>query len=298
MDGLKKNNFPDLWIEQIFAQIKGFAEYGFPESHAASFGLLAYASCYLKRHYPREFLCALINSQPMGFYRVDSLIYDGFRHGIKVKPVHLQQSQWDCFIDNEGAIRLGFRLIRGLGERDYQRLESELSRAPFKSAKDFLLRTQLRESVLKRLTLAGRLGDPRSVLWALMAYSIEDTSDTRQRSLFEWEGEGDPAEIVSLVESTDHRTWDPVDSWDSLGHEYEAFGYSTRGHPLQILRQRVRLPKWNSQSVRSAPSGTLIEVAGMVLVRQKPPTAGGVVFATMEDENGFVDLCFAPEVYA
>jgi error-prone DNA polymerase len=295
MEGLKKSCLPDSWIEQIFEQIKGFAEYGFPESHAASFALLAYASCYLKRHHPVEFLCALINSQPMGFYRVDSLIYDGFRHGIKVLPVHLQHSQWDCVIEASGAIRLGFCLIRGMGKADYQRMQSERCKSPFKSARDFLLRTQLRESVLKRLTLAGRLGDPRSVLWSLMAYSLEDTSDARQRSLFEWEGELELEK--SPLAAPSERSWDPMDSWDSLGHEYEAFGYSTQGHPLQLLRQRLRLPKWNSQVIRAADSNTAIEVAGMVLVRQKPPTAGGMVFATMEDEKGFVDLCFTPDIY-
>lgn len=303
MQGLKKTGLPESWIETIFDQIKGFSEYGFPESHAASFGLLAYASCYLKCHHPTEFLCALINSQPMGFYRVDSLIYDGFRHGIKVLPIHLQHSQWDCVIDTSGAIRLGFRLIRGLGESDYQRLDHERRRAPFRNAKDFLLRTQLRESVLKRLTMAGRLGDPRSVLWSLMAYTLEDTSDSRQRSLFEWEGEELPLSSVSSAVASPltispEPQWDPLESWDVVGHEYEAFGYSTRGHPLQILRKRMRLPKWNSQLIREAPSNTVVEVAGMVLVRQKPPTAGGVVFATMEDEKGFIDLCFSPEVYA
>ncbi|MEY4616585.1 MAG: polymerase alpha subunit [Pseudomonadota bacterium] len=307
MQGLEKSGLPEVWIQQVFEHIKGFSEYGFPESHAASFGLLAYASCYLKCHYPAEFLCALINSQPMGFYRVDSLIYDGFRHGIKVLPVHIQHSRWDCFIDDTGAIRLGFRLIRGFGKKEYERLQTERARAPFKSAKDFLLRTQLRESVLKRLVMAGRLGDARSVLWALMAYSVEDTAAGKQRSLFEWEGEGlgdaaslNKPELLEPLHSQRHedqRQWDPVESFEHLVNEYEALGYSTKGHPMQILRKKMRLPRWTSAKIRQEPSNTLIEVAGMVLIRQKPPTAGGVVFATMEDEQGFIDLCFSPEIY-
>lgn len=307
MQGLEKSGLPQPWIEQVFEHIKGFSEYGFPESHAASFALLAYASCYLKCHHPTEFLCALINSQPMGFYRVDSLIYDGFRHGIKVLPVNLQRSRWECFIDETGAIRLGFCLVRGLGEKDYDRLDAERKKTPFKSAKDFLMRTQLRESVLKRLTMSGRLGDARSILWSLMAYSIEDTSDSQQRSLFEWEGEElqqeQPPPVAEQREpvaelTTEIRQWDPMSGWDTLANEYEAFGYSTRGHPMQIMRKRVRLPRLNSVMIRQLDSDSTVEVAGMVLVRQKPPTAGGVVFSTMEDEKGFIDLCFPPEVYA
>jgi error-prone DNA polymerase len=329
-EGLNKSGLPPAWIEQVFEHIKGFSEYGFPESHSASFALLAYASCYLKRHHPAEFLCALINSQPMGFYRVDSLIYDGLRHGIKILPIHLRHSRWECYLDETKALRLGFCLVRGLSRKEYQRLNEERERAPFTGVKDFLLRTQWRESILRRLVLAGRLGDPRSVLWSLLAYTTEDTATPQQRSLFEWEGDASSEssdsvsnslapEVTPLlgtelqqpagtelqnsssrasslnVESS--RSWDALDSWDALSHEYEAFGYSAHGHPMQILRKQVRLPKWNAQLIRQAPSGTMVEVSGMVLIRQKPPTAGGVVFATLEDEKGFIDLCLPPEIY-
>lgn len=332
-EGLARNHLPAGWVERIFEHIRGFSEYGFPESHAASFALLAYASCYLKCHHPAHYLCSLLNSQPMGFYRVDSLIYDGLRHGLKIAPIHINLSQWDSFVDERGQIRLGFSLMRGLGEKDFQKFLEERERRPFSSARDFLRRTQWRETLLRRFIMAGRLGESRSVLWSLLAYSLEDSSDQKQRSLFEWsefeqedskeikeetkeiketkqtkektkenKATKDTKEVTKERKDTKEepepaREWQRVDSWEQMAYDYESFGYSQKGHPLALLRKLSKGRVSNSKLLRQQKSGSSVEVDGMVLLLQKPSTARGMVFVGLEDEYGFIDLALSSTVY-
>lgn len=296
MNGLLASGMPKSFADQIFEQIQGFSHYGFPESHAASFALLAYASSYLKCHYHAEFTCSLLNSQPLGFYRNDTLIYDAIRAGVRVLPVCIHKSQWDCTMEN-GAIRLGFRIVKGIAEKDVGDLIHERETLRFSSVLDFVKRSHLRKDVLERFALAGRLSsrncNPRQVLWALLEYEnlLENKTHKtcEQLSLFN--------EFFEPESEASEAQFSPLNDFEKIQQDYATFSLSMHGHPMGQLRSLKRVPKIHSRRLRSLPSGSQVSVAGLILVRQKPPTAKGVVFSTLEDEFGFVDLILHQKVY-
>ncbi len=333
MQGLLKNGLPQSFADQIFEQIQGFSHYGFPESHAASFALLAYASCYIKKHHPAVFASSLINSQPMGFYRPDTIIYDAVRHGVKVLPVCIQKSQWDCTIEAPNTIRLGFRLVKGLAKKDVDHLVEERQQLKFSSLTDFLRRSHLRKDILHRLALAGRLSgkemDSRQTLWAILEYEnlFKDYQSGQQLSLFDQCDDllsdtflNKPKEFFAPIAAANQKQFTnknssskdlqsahkPLQSlfkaltpFELIQEDYNAFSASTHGHPMSQMRlsPQVSLAKGNSKSIRQLDSGQSVAVGGLTLVRQKPPTAKGTVFATIEDEFGFVDLILHADVY-
>lgn len=285
--GLLQNGLSEAFANLIFDQIQGFSHYGFPESHAASFALLAYASCYLKRHHPAEFACSLVNSQPMGFYRNDTILYDALRHGAKILPVSVVHSEWDCKMEGEGTIRLGFRLIHGIARKDVEALMEERSRTPFRSLGDFVRRSQIRKDVLHRLALAGRFEEfqwaTREALWALLEYqNLFQKPAESQLSFF------NDLDYLPLPEAP--AGFAGLNSFEKIQNDYSAFSVSTHGHPMRELRRTGKLPKATSQTLLAAKAGSRLKLGGLVLIRQKPPTAKGVCFATLEDEFGFIDV--------
>ena len=263
--------------EALFEQIKGFGEYGFPESHAASFALLVYASAWLKVHHPAHFLCAILNSQPMGFYSPSSLVSDAQRHGVAVRDVDVLSSDWDSTLEGEkNSVRLGLRLVKGVGEAQARRLVAARRERPFQSIVDMERRTTLNRRIVEILAESGALENlisgRRQALWEARAPRLE--------GLFEGRRLGEvTVQLPKLPEL------------QQLWFDYGRKGLSLHDHPLKHLRSKLRQRGvLLSSSLMGVSSGAEIEVAGLVLCRQQPATANGVVFVTLEDESGVVNL--------
>ncbi len=279
--GMDQRGYPVEFARQIFRQIKGFGEYGFPESHAASFSLLVYVSAWLKCHEPAVFTCALLNSQPMGFYSVSQLVQCARRHGVEVRCVDVNYSAWDCTLeasgDNTPALRLGMRMVKGLSQQGAQRLAEARQQRPFSSIQDVYLRTGLgekdREALAGADALARICGDRYQAAWQVAG--IEEPMP-----LF-------PAmeipEGVPLLNT-------PAEGQDIVS-DYNTVGLTLRRHPVALLRERLaRHRVVTAEQVRHFPNDRLVHVAGLVITRQRPGSAAGVVFVTLEDETGHINL--------
>ncbi len=278
---LDKQYEPEF-ITRIFEQIKGFGSYGFPESHAASFALLTYASSWLKCHEPAAFACALINSWPMGFYSPDQVLQDARRHGIEVRPVDVCHSDWDCSLEPgaeaQPSIRLGLRMIRGLREADARRIESARRTQAFSDVDDLSRRAGLDARTRERLADAGALhglaGHRHHARWAVAG--IEP-----QLPLF--------AELAATTEAPVNLPL-PSTSEDLLT-DYATLGTTLGPHPLTLLRDKLRARRCrSSRELADAEPGRPVSVAGLVIGRQRPQTASGVVFVTLEDEFGLINV--------
>ncbi len=282
INGMLKNRYERAFAERIFEQIKGFGSYGFPESHAASFALLCYASSWLKCHEPAIFTCALINSWPMGFYSPDQLLQEARRQGIEVRPVDVCHSEWDCTLEPHGegalAIRLGLRQIRGFSEADARRLEQARARQPWRDVEDLCLRAELDSRARAHLADAGALRalarDRHQARWQVAAVQA-------QLPLFA-QVEAAPEVAVEL----------PVPSVaEDLFADYATLGTTLGPHPLALLRRNLRaLGCRSSAELADVEHGDSIAVAGVVVGRQRPQTASGVTFVTLEDEHGMVNV--------
>ncbi|MBC3437114.1 error-prone DNA polymerase [Pseudomonas sp. BW16M2] len=280
--GMLRNGYELAFAERIFEQIKGFGSYGFPESHAASFALLCYASSWLKCHEPAIFTCALVNSWPMGFYSPDQLLQEARRQGIEVRPVDVFHSDWDCTLEAVGegalAIRLGLRQIRGFGEDDARRLAQARAQRPWRDVEDLCLRAGLDARARARLADAGALrglaGDRHQARWQVAAVQA-------QLPLF--------AEVDSVPEQA---VMLPLPSVaEDLAADYDTLGTTLGPHPLTLLRSRLRaLGCRSSTELAGVEHGDTIAVAGIVVGRQRPQTASGVTFVTLEDEHGMVNV--------
>jgi error-prone DNA polymerase len=272
------------FAERVFQQITGFGEYGFPESHAASFALVSYAAAYLLRHYPAEFICALLNAQPMGFYTPATIVDDGKRRGVTFLPVEVRASHWDCTLEGAGLVRMGFRYVKGLSEkRDGERIVAARKRAPFTSMEDFSKRTGVCEKALAALASAG---------------AFDGLELTRRSSLWKARGLGkeDPDVFLSVPEG--QVSFDELGEFERISWDYEASSHSTHGHPLAPLREALKaqgLP--DARTVARLPNGRRVRYAGLVICRQRPGTASGVTFMTLEDETGFVNLVLWPKKF-
>ncbi|HEY1076812.1 MAG TPA: error-prone DNA polymerase [Fontimonas sp.] len=280
--GMLERGYDIAFAEQIFEQIKGFASYGFPESHACSFALITYVSCWLKCHEPAAFTCALLNSQPMGFYSPSSLLQDARRHGIEVREVDATRSDWDNTLEGgmpggaQPAIRLGFRQIRGFPEAAGRRIEAARADRPFANIADLCARAALdtRESAL--LAEAGALkaltGHRHDARWAVAGLEP-------QRPLFD----DSPAEEAIALPV-------PTAGQDAVA-DYRSLGLTLGAHPLSLLRDRLRRQRClGSTDLQSRKHGTWLRAAGLVTMRQRPATAGGAVFVTLEDEGGVINV--------
>ncbi|SPO55343.1 Error-prone DNA polymerase [Pseudomonas sp. JV551A1] len=282
VQGMLRNGYDLAFAERIFEQIKGFGSYGFPESHAASFALLCYASSWLKCHEPAIFTCALVNSWPMGFYSPDQLLQEARRQGIEVRPVDVCHSDWDCTLEPEPgealAIRMGLRLVRGVAEADVRRLEQARAQRPWRDVEDLCLRAGLDPRARAHLADAGALralaSDRHQARWQVAAVQP-------QLPLF--------ADMQALPESTVEL---PVPSVaEDLMADYQTLGTTLGPHPLTLLRPRLRaLGCRSSRELQDVGHGDNIAVAGLVVGRQRPQTASGVTFVTLEDEHGMVNV--------
>ncbi len=305
-EGLLASGLAPEFVERIFDQIRGFAEYGFPESHAASFAHLSWVSSYLKCHHPAEFTCSLINSQPMGFYSDHTLIDDAKRHGVTVLPIDPERSVWDCTIEEglkkERSLRLGFRMIRGMSEKEAERLVYEReTHGAFKSIHDFVLRTRLRQNVLHQFAAANvfqRFGlDRRTALWEVLALAGTET-------VFVDPAQAKPGQQLSLAlcgstsKSLTAALFNPMSEYEVIQADYRSYGASVQGHPMQAIRKlKKTLPRETIAEIRKSPNGRSVSVSGLMIVRQRPPTAKGTCFGALEDETGLLDMIFHKEVF-
>jgi error-prone DNA polymerase len=300
LDGMAKNGIANVDADRIFNQINGFADYGFPESHAASFALLVYASAYLKHYYAPEFTAAILNAQPMGFYAPGTLVEDARRHGVEVRPADVTCSAWDAHLeprtDPRGraiapAVRLGVRSVRGLGAAARDKLERALAAGPFTSIEDVVQRSGLDQRGLRHLAEAGALDgllpdEPdvrsrRAALWAVLEASRGDAGPLAPRR----RARAEPAPLPAMrrVELTEA--------------DYRMTGISLAGHPMSHVRD-VLTPNGVRSArdlLRHGRDGETVATAGLVICRQRPGTAKGFVFLTLEDETGLINVVVTPQ---
>jgi error-prone DNA polymerase len=281
IQGMRARGYSGDFARQIFHQIEGFGEYGFPESHSASFALLVYVSCWLKCHEPAAFTCALLNSQPMGFYSPAQLTQDARRHGVEVRAADVNRSDWDCSLerrtDGKPALRLGLRLIKGLNEAAGRRTVEERKGGRYSSIQQLVERTGLNARDLSRLAAAGAMktlgGHRHQVRWT--AAGVEEPT-----ALF---ASMDRYEALPMLRR-------PTEGQNIVA-DYRSLGLSLERHPMELLRSRLErdayLPAASLPSIRS---GTMVRVAGLVITKQRPGTASGVTFVTLEDETGHTNL--------
>ncbi len=308
--GMTARGYPREFADRCFEQIKGFSEYGFPESHAASFALLVYVSSWLKRHHPAAFAAALINSQPMGFYAPAQLIRDAREHGVQIRPVDVHASQWDCTLEptdspEHPAIRLGMRMVSGLREMDAQAIVSAVQKhGRLPDLQTLHARSGVHAAPLRRLALADAFAsmglDRQRALWEVRAINDNGLPLFEQESLATHQQDAlavsRPYEPGGL-----HPALPPFTEAKEVTHDYGAVGLSLRQHPVAFIRSRLdKQGAIQAASLRDpviTPTGSDVSVAGMVLVRQRPGTASGVVFITLEDETGVANLIVRPKVY-
>ena len=273
------------FAEQCWRQIEGFGEYGFPESHAASFAILVYASAWLKCRYPDVFACALLNSQPMGFYAPSQIVRDAHAHGVEVRPVDVNASEWDCTLEPVAgggghALRLGFRLVKGLGEEPARRLVAARANG-YRDPDDVPRRAGLGERAMAALAGAAAFGSlelgRREGWWAVERIK------------------GPPLPLFAAAGEPDRGPEPPVvlpsaAPGEEIAEDYRSLGLSLRGHPVALLREAVGPGVTWSGALGQVRSGARVAVTGVVLVRQRPRTAKGVVFLTLEDMEGVVNV--------
>ncbi|MDP2063860.1 MAG: error-prone DNA polymerase [Phaeovulum sp.] len=288
IDGMQANGYPYEIAAACFAQIEGFAEYGFPESHAAAFAMLTYVSSWLKCHHPAVFACALLNSQPMGFYAPAQIVRDARDHGVEVRPICVNRSDWDNTLERRGdgvlALRLGFRQIKGFREEDASRIVAARDNG-YPDPESLCLRARIAPAVLERLAeadaFAGLGLTRRDALWAVRAIRAPVALP-----LFGPDGEGLREPAMTLP--TMHLGEEVVE-------DYLALRLSLRAHPMELLRPA--LPGLTPHDRLATVPPARISVCGLVITRQRPGTASGVIFLTLEDETGVSNVVVWPRVY-
>jgi len=279
--------------ETVFQKLNGFAAFGFPKSHAAAFGLLAYQSAWLRHHYPREFLCALLNAQPMGFYPPSSLVRDAQRRGVEVRSPDVNRSAAKCALEND-AVRVGLQYVRSLGEEEAQTVVAERERAgPFSEVRELAQRTALDRARLEALVASGACdsfgGSRRALLWELGLVPRTTPvpgsgGEERQLAL--------PLDPTAPAPPLQEQS-----AWDRMLADYRLTSLSVGVHPLSLLRPHLPEGTLSSRELAGRSSGGSVAVAGMTVARQRPATANGVVFMLLEDEFGQVNLIVPPAVY-
>jgi error-prone DNA polymerase len=287
VNGMIANGIDRSASEQLFHMLEGFADYGFPESHAASFALLAYASAYVKCHYPAIFAAAILNVQPMGFYSTEVLVNDAKRHGVAVKPVEVNASEYWSHVDAEGALRLGFHLVRGLGEGQRARLQAALARGQFEDLVAFARRTQLEKEAIENLAIAGAFSpwfaSRREAMWAL-------------RALDEREARGALGKLMDVQEPPVR--FAALEPKQSTSFDLWSTGVTPNGQAVEHFREALASRRViPAAQLERMPKNLVCRVGGLVITRQRPGTAKGFVFMTLEDETGLVNVIVRPDVY-
>jgi error-prone DNA polymerase len=307
-DGMRERGYAPEFADQIYRQILGFGEYGFPESHSASFALLVYVSCWLKCYEPAAFTCALLNSQPMGFYAPSQLVQDVQRHGVEVRPVDVLVSGWECSLEpaqragsqarGEGqpAIRLGLRMVKGLSELAGQRLvdarERLLSDVP-SSGEAAASHLAPRASRLTFEDLARAAGLDRHAMNALAAAgALAFITGHRRQAVWAVTGVEPRPPLLDDAPILDITPPLPAPSeGQDLVADYTSLGLTLGRHPVALLRSQLdRLRMVTAAQLKQMPHGKLTRAAGIVIGRQRPDTASGVIFVTLEDETGMINV--------
>ena len=280
--GMERNNVAPAVIEKILQSITSFALYGFPESHAISFAILAYGSAYLKVHRAPEFYASLLNNQPMGFYTPATIVKDAQRHGTRILPVCARESNWVCTVLSDDTVRLGFCIVNGMRKEHGEALVAEREREPFTSLDDFKRRVELSKEELRTLAELGALNcfaeHRRSAMWRVEEQAPEP--------LFVG-GIGDPAHIAPLL---------PMTMPERVKADYTAMNLTTGPHPMKLLRPQLP-DTWRASDLRSARHGSTVQIAGNVICRQRPGTAKGFVFVSLEDETGVSNAIVTPDLF-
>jgi error-prone DNA polymerase len=279
--------------DAVFDKLVGFSGFGFPKSHAAAFGLLAYQSAWLRHHYPAEFLCALLNAQPMGFYPPASLVRDAQRRGVEVRPPDVNRSAATCVLEGE-AVRVGLSYVRSLGEDEAAALVAERERGgPFAGVRALAQRTGLDRARLEALVASGACdafdGGRRALLWELgFAPRAQTVPGSR----------GEESQLALPLDPTATTpTLREHSPWELMLADYRTTSLSVGVHPLTLLRPHLPKGTLSSEELAEARAGSSVAVAGMAVARQRPATANGVVFMLLEDEHGQVNLVVPPAVY-
>lgn len=310
IEGMVARGYQEEFAERCFRQIEGFGEYGFPESHAASFALLVYVSCWLKCHYPDVFCAALANSQPMGFYAPAQIVRDAREHGVPVLPVDVNFSSWDLTLEkgpprgeinarhsgmekdirSTHAVRLGFRQIKGFSKDDARRIEKSRAKG-FDSVREFRLRTGLGFRALQLLANADAFGSiglsRRDALWAVEGFDRDEAG--AGADLFSTHADLQKEEEVALPS---------MPLGEEVAYDYKTLKLSLRKHPVAFLRRRLDQGRYVfNEKLRVTHDGACVRVCGLVLVRQRPGTAKGVIFATLEDETSIANIIVWPKIF-
>ncbi len=291
VNGMLERGYSEHFAEQVFQQIRGFGEYGFPESHAASFALLVYVSCWLKRHHPAAFTCALLNSQPMGFYQPAQLVQDVQRHGVRVLPVDVRYSDWDSSLES-GKLRLGLRMIKGLAENAGRRIVAAREARVFSSTDDLVARADLNRGHLARLADAA---------------ALRGIAGHRHRARWEVAAAEKPAPLWGQSKGTEWRTLSlysdpysirPPSEAEDIRSDYATTGLSLQRHPISLIRSVLRRRRAiTARELHGRPHGTFLRACGLVTMRQRPMTASGTIFLTLEDETGTVNVVIWPRLW-
>ncbi len=313
LNGMISKGVSLAYAEQIYKTIEGFSSYGFPESHAASFALLTYASCYLRCHYPDVYVTSILNSQPMGFYSPRSLIADAQQHGVHFLEIDIQSSEWDYTLEQQAPlssnresianppvnsdltrhqVRVGFRSLQGLSKSSVDKfVENRKLHGRFLSLEDFVRRSELPRHLHFKLAAAGAykafMLSPREALWKLASISFDTASLNFAKSRFQ---NIDTSSAQIPQESC----------WDEAVREYSHQGFSLHKHPMALLRNHWKLEQnsfLKSSELTSRKNRSTIRVAGLMSMLQKPPTAKGMCFLSLEDEAGLMNIIITPDLY-
>jgi error-prone DNA polymerase len=303
IEGCVGRGYERAFAEKSFDSFKGFSHYGFPESHSASFALIAYVSSWLKRYYPAVFCAALLDAQPMGFYAPHTLVDDARRHGVEARAVDVNCSIWKCQLELDGrmheglrreptggvmpdqpALRLGFELVKGLKQETVARLLAERERGGvFQSLAELARRTRIPRAELTRLVLSGALASittsRRAALWELSALGTFDEGDL----------------FFGIPMATDTPPFPAMSATERVATDFDTVGLSLESHPVGLLRaQLTKAGAMTAEQLQKAPNGKTVRLGGLVIVRQRPPTAKGFCFMSVEDESGLANLVIEP----
>ncbi len=293
IDGMIARGYAPDFAERTFSQIEGFGSYGFPESHAASFALIAYASSWMKCHHPDVFCCALLNAQPMGFYAPAQIVRDAREHGVEVRPVSVNHSRWDCTLETDGAcaVRLGLRMAKSLANAHAAAIVAHRAETPYASVEELWRRAGVPRAALERLAEADAFGclglDRRQALWAVRGLADAPLPLFAAAEGMRPECVEPPVVLAPMTEGRE------------VVEDYRSMGLSLRRHPVAFLRDGLRARGIIAcADLARVRDGRRTVVAGIVLVRQKPGSAKGVMFITIEDETGIANLIVWPSVFA
>ena len=301
VSGMQERGYSEAFAEQIFQQIRGFGEYGFPESHAASFALLVYVSAWMKCHHPAAFSCALLNSQPMGFYQPSQLVQDVQRHGVNVLPVDVRYSRWDCTLERHRgslALRLGLRMIKGMRKDSAHRIELGCDEKPFTDVQDLTTRAKLDRHDLAVLAEAAALrslaGHRHRARWEIAASEkpVEGLPLGGQSK-----NDSSPQVKSHFYSDPDFVSIRPPSQVDDTRADYTSTGLTLGRHPIALLRPVLRRRRTiTARELHVLAHGTRIRACGLVTMRQRPMTASGTIFLTLEDETGCVNVVVWPRL--